>query len=145
MVNMTKQLERRAVEAHRRGEQWAVFWEQHGDDVRAVEPWNRGRFHCLVDRLLALVVSGDTDGQQPIGDDDAMSWELDDQVSPHDSKTQARCLLPLRPMPEGKQGNTTVDVDCSLCHQATSSPERTQRPGPPLVVGSVQRKNATDS
>lgn len=131
MVNMTKQLERRAVEAHRRGESWAIFWGRHGDDVRAVEPYNRGRFRRLVDRLLALVVSGDTDGQQPIGDDDAMAWERDDQPSPHDSKTQARCLLPLRPMPEGKRGNTTVDVDCSPCPQELRGLERTRRLGAP--------------
>lgn len=131
MVNMTKQLERRAVEVHRRGEQWAVFWEQHGDDVRAVEPYNRGRFRRLVDRLLALVCSGDCDGVEPIGDDDAMPWERDDQVSPHDSKTQARCLLPLRPMPEGKRGNTTVTVDCSLRPRERQSPERTRRQGAP--------------
>jgi len=81
------------------GTTWCDYWAAHADAVRAAEPYDRGRYRRLVNRLLSLVVSGDTAGQTALGDDDAMPWELDDQPSPHDSKTQARCLLPLQPMP----------------------------------------------
>jgi hypothetical protein len=91
-------LELLAIDCHRMGSTWDLFWREHGERVRQAEPYDRGRYRRLVNRLLSLVVSGDTAGQQAISDDDAMSWELDDQPSPHDSKTQARCLLPLQPM-----------------------------------------------
>ena len=96
-----KQLERAALQAHRRGELWRDFHRQHSVEINRAEPCDHHAYHRLVNRLLSLVVSGDTDGQQPLGDDDAMPWDRDDQVSPHDSKTQARCLVPLGPLPMG--------------------------------------------
>jgi hypothetical protein len=59
-------LERHAIAAHARGERWATFWQAHGEQVRQCEPYNRQRYHRLVRRLLALLTSGDTDGQQPV-------------------------------------------------------------------------------
>ena len=138
-MNIVKHLERAALVAHARGEQWATYWTAHADAIRAVEPYDRGRYRRLVNRLLSLVVSGDTAGQTAVGDDDAVPWELDDQPSPHDSKTQARCLLPLTPMPEGKRGITTVAAGCSLHGQGRHQAGRTRRPGDtPWFMGPVK-------
>jgi hypothetical protein len=84
-------LERLALDAHDRGVRWSDFWREHGDQVRAAEPYNLQRFRRLVCRLLALVVSGDTDGQQAVGDD--APWEADDAEAtpkPADTGTSAR-------------------------------------------------------
>ena len=82
-----RELERAARDAHQAGTTWQDFWEAHGHHVRTLEPWHRGRFHALVQRLLGLLVSGDCDGQQPVGD--VTPWERDDQQQPHDTRTQA--------------------------------------------------------
>jgi hypothetical protein len=77
-MTTTQHLERLALAAHAAGKTWAEFWQQHGADVAAAEPWDRRRYHRLVRRLLALVVSGDTDGQEPVGDGwpRPCPWEL---------------------------------------------------------------------
>jgi hypothetical protein len=62
----TKQLERHAVEAHRNSESWTTFWRQHGGEVRRAEPFDRQRFNRLTSKLLALVVSGDSNGLRGI-------------------------------------------------------------------------------
>ena len=99
MSTTVKQLERHALDARRRGIGWSVFWKMHGRGVCAAEPWNRTKFRRLVNRLLALVASGDCDGQEPAGD--VMPWEIDDEAAkPPDVGTQARCLIPLRPAQE---------------------------------------------
>jgi hypothetical protein len=74
-----KQLESAALAAHRAGDTWAMFWQEHGTDVAAAEPHDRQRYHRLRQRLLALVVAGDTDGQEPPGDGwpRPCPWELD--------------------------------------------------------------------
>lgn len=48
-------------------------------DVGQAEPWNRGRYHRLVRRLVGLVASGDTDGAEPAGDGwpRPAPWEID--------------------------------------------------------------------
>ena len=66
-----------------------------GAAVCQAEPYHRGRYRRLVGRLLSLVVAGDVDGQEPIGDDAAMPWEIDDQAKPHDTETRARFLWPM--------------------------------------------------
>ena len=65
----TRHLERLALDAHQLNWTWDQFWQAHADAILQAAPWNRGRYHRLVNRLLSLVVSGDTDGQQPVGDD----------------------------------------------------------------------------
>jgi hypothetical protein len=115
-MNATRHLELLALDCHRDGSTWAAFWQRHGDDVRKAEPYVATRYHRLVRRLLHLLTTGDESGQEPAGE----PWLLDDvpeQPSPHDSKTQARCLLPLMPTPEGKRGNTTAPAGCSLRHR----------------------------
>jgi len=91
-MNANRMLELLALDCHRVGSTWAEFWQEHGERVRQTEPYDRGRYRRLVNRLLSLVVSGDTDGQQPVGDDDATPGELADQASPHDTITRARLL-----------------------------------------------------
>ena len=61
-----RQLERAALNCHRRGLSWGDFWQEHGPAVCRAEPRNRQRFALLVRRLLALLMSGDTAGQQAI-------------------------------------------------------------------------------
>jgi hypothetical protein len=89
-MNQVKELERLAIDAHHRGETWAAFWNQHGNEVKAAEPYNRQRLRRLVNRLLSLVVSGDLDGQEPPSI--LEPWELDDSEAnkPADTGTQAR-------------------------------------------------------
>jgi hypothetical protein len=100
-MNTTKQLERQALDAHRRGVGWTDFWQQHGEEVRAVEPYDRGRFYRLLTRLLGLLTSGDCDGQEPV---DPEPWLGDDQPEPNDAGTQARCLLPPLEIEGGRVG-----------------------------------------
>jgi len=91
-MNATKHLERRALDAHRAGDTWAEFWHQHGGTVANAEPYHRNAYHALVRRLLALVVSGDDCGMEPIGS--AMQpWERDDAAKPADVGTRARLLV----------------------------------------------------
>ena len=99
-MNAIRVLERRAIDAHARGDGWETFWQEHGAQVRAAEPYRRNAYHALVRRLLALVVSGDTDGQEPI---DAEPWRTDDTDKPADVGTRARLLADAVP------GLTTAD------------------------------------
>ncbi|MCX7424381.1 MAG: hypothetical protein NTW96_01885 [Planctomycetia bacterium] len=104
---MTKsELETAALDAHAKGEPWAVFWQRHEADVRRLHPWDRRRFGRLYLRLFSLVTSGDLDGVFAPGDPDAEpQWEVDDtlgQVS--DTATQAKLqpgfLFDARPLYE---------------------------------------------
>ncbi len=92
-------LERAALDAYRHGDTWTMFWEQHGAEVCRAEPHDRQRFVRLVRRLLALLVSGNDDGLHAVGDDDGLPSEIGiaqlEQAGPHDSKADARCLLPM--------------------------------------------------
>lgn len=87
----TERLECHAVDAHRLNWTWDRFWQAHGDATRGAEPWNRQRYRRLVNRLLSLVVSGDTGGMEPAGNG-LEPWEADDQAKPHDTITHARLL-----------------------------------------------------
>ena len=66
-----RMLELLAIDCHRVGSTWDSFWREHGERIRQAEPYDRGRYRRLVNRLLSLVVSGDTAGQQSIGDANA--------------------------------------------------------------------------
>jgi hypothetical protein len=84
-------LERYAIAAHRLNWTWDRFWQMHGEAVRQAEPYDRAKFAKLVARVLALVTSGDLDGQMAVGDD--VPWETDDclpQAPPDDTTTAAR-------------------------------------------------------
>jgi len=74
-----KALERQAVRAHAAGLRWSEFWPTVAAQVAQVEPHDRRRYHRLVGRLLALLVSGDTNGAEPAGDGwpRPCPWELD--------------------------------------------------------------------
>ena len=104
MNEQVENLETAAVAAHNRGDTWTMFWEQHGAEVCRAEPHDRERFALLVRRLLAIVTSGDDDGLHPIGDDDGLPGEADEQPTPSDTRTQARCLLPMKAF-TGKKTN----------------------------------------
>jgi hypothetical protein len=77
-----RMLELLALDCHHVGSTWDSFWLEHGERVRKVEPYDRARYRRLVRRLMALVVSGDTDGHEPISAGllwgTAMPWETDD-------------------------------------------------------------------
>ena len=80
-----KQLERLAVAAHRRGDDWNTFYAKHAGDVQALEPWNLAARNKLVRRLSVLVAAGDLDGAEPIANSwpRPEPWELDDMAQPH--------------------------------------------------------------
>jgi hypothetical protein len=89
MITKIGTLERAAIRAHRRGSCWAEFWEAYGHQVRAAEPFDRGKYHRLVRRLMALLVAGNEDGAEPAGD--ALEpWEREDTAKPSDVGTAAR-------------------------------------------------------
>ena len=86
-----KQLKREAIRAHAAGMTWDDWWPTAADQVRQAEPWDRQAYHRLMRRLLGLLVAGDLDGQQPVGD--VMPWDHDDERSkPAEVGTAARCL-----------------------------------------------------
>jgi hypothetical protein len=93
-----KHLERLALEAHGRNEDWSSFHAAHRGLINALEPWDLDARRRLVRRLSLLVVAGDLHGSEPLanGWSEPMPWELDDgaQVVPHypasDSETAAR-------------------------------------------------------
>ena len=62
-----RDLERMALDAHRRGDNWAAFWPSVAVAVAQAEPWDRQAYHRLVRRLGNLLTCGDLDGvvQQP--------------------------------------------------------------------------------
>ena len=90
-MNAIQTIERAAIQAHQTGQTWQTFHRKHSSDINRAEPVDHRAYHRLVCHLLALVVSGDTDGQQPVDNDDAMPWLSDDQPSPSDTETEARC------------------------------------------------------
>jgi hypothetical protein len=77
-----KQLKRAATDAHRRGQRWTQFWDEHANLIRQAVPYDRQRRRRLVNRLLSLVVSGNTAGQRPVPVGmlwgSAEPWEQDD-------------------------------------------------------------------
>jgi hypothetical protein len=64
-MNAIRSIERAALDAHRAGDTWTMFWEQHGAEVCAAEPQDRQRFARLVRRLLSLVTSGNSSSMEP--------------------------------------------------------------------------------
>ena len=96
MTTNAERLEKAAIDAHAAGVGWSRFWTEHAHAIQAAEP-DPVRRCRLVGRLMALLVSGDTEGQRPVGDVDDAPWERDDAIdvpSPHDGETRARLLWP---------------------------------------------------
>ena len=62
MKELTR-VERAAVAAHARGDDWTQFWDTHRHAIALAEPWDRQRFHRLVRQLTSLVVAGNADGE----------------------------------------------------------------------------------
>jgi hypothetical protein len=93
-------LEHAAIKAFNAGGTWSDFWAEHGEAIKAAEPWSRERFGQLYRRLMHLVLCGDDSGMVNMADDEPMPWERDDtQSKPDDTHTQARLLTPLYPLP----------------------------------------------
>jgi hypothetical protein len=95
-----KALEQQAIRAHACGTRWADWWPTVAADVAQAEPHDRHRFHRLRQHLLGLVISGDTDGQEPVAATRGQPepWEIDDQAQDvpvlvtSDTEIAARCL-----------------------------------------------------
>ena len=95
MKELTR-VERAAVAAHARGDDWTQFWDTHRHAIALAEPWDRQRFHRLVRQLTSLVVAGNADGERPL-DNPLCPWdEADTEAAPillvDDTTTSARCL-----------------------------------------------------
>ncbi len=90
-MDKIKHLEKLAVEAHKAGQGWYAFTQQHAEAIRLVEPVNLMRYRRLRSKLLHLLTTGDESGQFPPGDADAIpEWEADDQPVVDDVATAAR-------------------------------------------------------
>ena len=76
---MRQAIEQQAIEAHRHGEGWGDFFERNREAIRQAEPYDRQRYRRLIDHLLSLVVSGDTNGMVAIGDHEP--WLADERLA----------------------------------------------------------------
>ena len=98
-MNTIRALEEAALVAHGSGVPWRTFHRQHNIEINSVEPFDPHRHHELLVKLMALVVSGDTEGMEPAGED-SEPWLVDDTDKPADVGTRARLLadaIPGRP------------------------------------------------
>ena len=59
-MNATRALEKAAIAAHAKGQRWEQFWREHAEAIRQCEPYNHDKYRALVNRLLSLLVSGDS-------------------------------------------------------------------------------------
>ena len=71
-------LEARALEAHRDGTNWCQFWPTVAADARKLAERSPNAARPIYGNLLAIVVSGDTDGMEPPG---SCEWEQDGLVA----------------------------------------------------------------
>ena len=87
-MNGTKQLERAALDAHRRGESWQQFMQTHHDSMRACESSDVQRYRALCGRLLHCLATGERSGMEPPNVESP--WERNDNVvTPADTGTKA--------------------------------------------------------
>jgi hypothetical protein len=66
-----RRLEGEALQPHADGVPWRDFYRRHVGELTAVIRADPGGWSQLRDRLLALLVSGETSGQYPAGDTEA--------------------------------------------------------------------------
>jgi hypothetical protein len=104
-TNGEQTLETAAIDAHRAEVGWSGFWSSNADAILTAAGGCPARRRRLVERLLCLVVSGDADGQRPVGEDAQASRLECDSDKPADTGTRVRCLLPLIPIPAPVRGN----------------------------------------
>ncbi len=92
-----RKLEQLALDAHRAGLKWADFWATAvAELVNQACPYDRAAYRRLVQQLSHMVLCGTTSGMLAPGDDDRLTpWDEDDQATPHDTITQAKCQVPL--------------------------------------------------
>ncbi len=76
MTPTFRDLERKALAAHERGERWQVFWARVAHEVRRLAPYDRQRFRNIYNRLLHLLMTGDDAGREPPGNG-LPPWDLD--------------------------------------------------------------------
>ena len=88
--------EQKAIDGHKQGLGWHAWWQEHGEAVKAVEPYNNQRLHKLVKRLAHILLTGERSGQFAVGDNDPEPWLKDDDTpAVDDTHTNARLQLPL--------------------------------------------------
>ena len=54
-MNGIKDLERSALDAHRNGQGWSEFWQQHADAIRKAEPLPGDQLVPYLNRLADLL------------------------------------------------------------------------------------------
>jgi hypothetical protein len=84
-----RQLERLALDSHRAGLSWRDYFAANAGIITTIISGNPAGWGEVRDRLLALLVSGETSGRLPVGDSEA------DQapavaLTPSDTETAAR-------------------------------------------------------
>ena len=84
-----ERLDHEAVVAYRRGVSWTTWWPSVAADVERLEPHDLDAYRRLVARLLALVVSGNTNGRTPPGNA-LVPQTADDVNNPDDTTTNAK-------------------------------------------------------
>lgn len=69
-----------AAEAFTEGTPWPAFLVQHRDTIKQAEPYDRGRFHRLVEMVRHVVLTGTSSGQFGVSDidDSRAEWFSDD-------------------------------------------------------------------
>jgi hypothetical protein len=84
-------LERAALDGHQAGQNWRAYFAANVASITSLIRSDPAGWPTVRDRLLALLVSGDTGGMTPVGDTEA-DEVLGVVLAPHDTETQARLL-----------------------------------------------------
>ncbi len=89
--DVIKTLERAALDGHRAAQSWRDFFGGNVAEISGIIRSDPAAWSALRDRLLSLLVSGDTSGQRAAGDTD-VDLPAVPVVPPSDTATAARCL-----------------------------------------------------
>jgi len=65
-----QQLERAALDGHQAGQSWRAYFAANVGTITPLMRSDPAGWPTVADKLLALLVSGDTGGMTPVGDDD---------------------------------------------------------------------------
>jgi hypothetical protein len=91
-------LERAALDGHHCGQSWQAYFAANVGAITAVIRANPGGWAGLRDRLLALLVSGETSGRLAVGDSEADEAPVV-AMPVDDTTTEARLLWSPEPTP----------------------------------------------
>ena len=90
--DVIRNLEAAALDGHRTGQTWREFFAANVATITVLIRANPAGWPTVLDRLLALLTSGDTGGMLPVGDLDGDEAQGVVPIPVDDVTTEARCL-----------------------------------------------------